>query len=199
MTTTPPRTGPEDERASGAAEASTPFTPADPGPDYDDPVYVISIASELADMHPQTLRAYERKGLVSPARTSGNTRRYSRRDVDQLRFIQHLTQELGLNLAGVELVLKMGEQLESAKRRIRDLEDAVRVLDQRLKDDVEAAHKSHKFEILKAPGRQVEPHPSFGRPTRRRPTGTTGSRAKPDAKRAKPVPPPEPLALPPTI
>lgn len=175
------------------------FPPRDPGPDYDDAVYVISIASELAGMHPQTLRAYERKGLISPARTEGNTRRYSRRDVERLRFIQHLTQEQGLNLAGVELVLHMGEQLEGQRRRVHDLEEAVRMLSQRLKDDVDAAHRSHKFEIVPAPGRQVEPHPNFGRPTRRRPsTGSTGSRAKPDAKRARPVEPPEPLALPPT-
>lgn len=175
------------------------FPPTDPGPDYDEPVYVISIASELAGMHPQTLRAYERKGLVDPARTEGNTRRYSRRDVDRLRFIQHLTQEQGLNLAGVSLVLRMGEQLEASRRRIQDLEEAVRVLSTRLKDDVAAAHASHRFEILPAPGRQVEPHPRYGRPTRRRPsTGTTGSRAKPDAPRATPVLPPDQRALPPT-
>ncbi len=173
-----------------------PFPPHDPGPDYDDPVYVISIASELAGMHPQTLRAYERKGLIEPARTQGNTRRYSRRDVDRLRFIQHLTQEQGLNLAGVALVLRLGEQLESSRRRVTDLEEAVRVLSQRLKDDVAAAHQSHRFEILPAPGRQVEPHPRFGRPTRRRPGGTTGSRAKPDEPRATPVLPPEQRALP---
>ncbi|MFT5221743.1 MAG: MerR family transcriptional regulator/heat shock protein HspR [Glaciecola sp.] len=171
------------------------YPPHDPGPDYDDAVYVISIASELAGMHPQTLRAYERKGLVHPSRTEGNTRRYSRRDVDRLRFIQHLTQEQGLNLAGVELVLRMGEQLESQRRRTGDLEEAVRLLSQRLKDDVQAAHKSHKFEIVPAPGRQVEPHATYGRPTRRRPSGSTGSRAKPDAKRATPIPPPEPLSL----
>lgn len=176
------------------------FPPQDPGPDYDDAVYVISIAAELAGMHPQTLRAYERKGLVSPARTEGNTRRYSRRDVDRLRFIQHLTQEQGLNLAGVDLVLRMGEQLEGARRRVRDLEETVRVLSQRLKDDVAAAHASHRFDLIKAPGRQVEPHPRFGRPTRQR-QGAVGSRAKPDAKRATPVLPPEQRdqpALPPT-
>lgn len=177
----------------------TSFPPRDPGPDYDDAVYVISIASELAGMHPQTLRAYERKGLINPARTEGNTRRYSRRDVERLRFIQHLTQDQGLNLAGVELVLHMGEQLEGQRRRVHDLEEAVRVLSQRLRDDVESAHRSHKFEIVPAPGRQVEPHPNFSRPTRRRPaTGSTGSRAKPDAMRARPVAPPEPLALPPS-
>ncbi len=131
--------------------------------DYDAPVYVISIAAELADMHPQTLRAYERKGLIEPSRTEGNTRRYSRRDVDKLKFIQRLTQDEGLNLAGVRAVLEMGEKLDGARRRIGELEDMVRHLASRLQDDVEAAHKSHKFEIIPAPSRQVEVHPRLRR------------------------------------
>lgn len=126
--------------------------------DYDAPVYVISIAAELADMHPQTLRAYERKGLIEPSRTEGNTRRYSRRDVDKLKFIQRLTQEEGLNIAGVRAVLEMGHKLDNARRRIGELEDMVRHLASRLETDVEAAHKSHRFEIIPAPGRQMEVH-----------------------------------------
>ena len=118
------------------------------GPDYDEPVYVISVAADLADMHPQTLRSYEREGLVEPARTSGNTRRYSQRDIDRLRFIRHLTQEEGLNLAGVRVVLDLGEKLEGSRRRIRELEDMVRTLASRLTDDVEAAHRSHRFEVV---------------------------------------------------
>lgn len=136
--------------------------------DYDSPVYVISIAAELADMHPQTLRAYERKGLVEPARTSGNTRRYSRRDVDRLRFIQTLTQDEGLNLAGVRVVLDLGEKLEGTRQRVRELEEMVRTLAARLKDDVAAAHQSHRFEIVPAAGRDVEVHPRM----RRRPPRT---------------------------
>src|SRR5690606_32880107 len=107
------------------------------GPDYDEPVFVISVAAELADMHPQTLRAYEREGLVHPSRTEGNTGRYSQRDIDRLRFIRHLTQEEGLNLAGVRVVLDLGEKLEGARGRIRELEDMVRTLAARLTDDVE--------------------------------------------------------------
>ncbi|MBW3618774.1 MAG: helix-turn-helix transcriptional regulator [Actinobacteria bacterium] len=126
--------------------------------DYDAPVYVISIAAELADMHPQTLRAYERKGLIDPSRTEGNTRRYSRRDVDKLKFIQRLTQEEGLNIAGVRAVLEMGQKLDNARKRIGELEDMVRHLASRLETDVEAAHKSHRFEIIPAPGRQMEVH-----------------------------------------
>lgn len=131
--------------------------------DYDAPVYVISIAAELADMHPQTLRSYERKGLIEPSRTEGNTRRYSRRDVDKLKFIQHLTQDQGLNIAGVKAVLEMGQKLEKARHRIGELEDMVRHLASRLETDVEAAHSSHRFEIVPAPGRQVEVHPRLRR------------------------------------
>ena len=131
--------------------------------DYDAAVYVISIAAELADMHPQTLRAYERKGLISPSRTEGNTRRYSRRDVDRLRLIQRLTQDEGLNLAGVRAVLEMGEQLEAAQRRIHELEDMVRRLASQMKEDVEAAHASHRFEVVPAPGSHLEPHPRLSR------------------------------------
>jgi MerR family transcriptional regulator/heat shock protein HspR len=138
--------------------------------DYDAPIYVISIAAELADMHPQTLRAYERKGLIEPSRTEGNTRRYSRRDVDKLKFIQHLTQEQGLNIAGVKAVLEMGQKLERARDRIGELEDMVRHLASRLETDVKAAHDSHRFEIIPAPSRQMEVHPRLRRrpPSERR-------------------------------
>lgn len=157
------------------AEARTARAPVRPGgfgqrgPDYDEPVYVISVAADLADMHPQTLRAYEREGLIDPARTSGNTRRYSQRDIDRLRFIRHLTQEEGLNLAGVRVVLDLGEKLEGSRRRIRELEDMVRTLASRLTDDVEAAHKSHRFEVVPTGPREVEVHPRLRRrPDRRR-------------------------------
>lgn len=78
----------------------------------DRPVYVISVASEIVDMHPQTLRLYERKGLVAPRRSSGKTRLYSESDVDKLREIRRLTQELGVNLAGVEEIIRLREQLD---------------------------------------------------------------------------------------
>jgi MerR family transcriptional regulator/heat shock protein HspR len=83
-------------------------------------VYVISVAAELAGVHPQTLRIYERKGLLDPARTGGGSRRYSDRDIDQLRRIQELTTE-GLNLAGVKRVLELEAQLA---RVARELEEA---------------------------------------------------------------------------
>ena len=86
-------------------------------------VYIISVAAELAGVHPQTLRIYERKGLLRPKRTSGNTRRYSQRDIDRLRTIHELTQEEGVNLAGVKRIMQMQLELERVRKRILDLEE----------------------------------------------------------------------------
>jgi MerR family transcriptional regulator/heat shock protein HspR len=85
-------------------------------------VYIISVAAELAGVHPQTLRMYERKGLLQPKRTSGNTRRYSERDIERIRAIQELTQLGGISLAGVKLFIEMREQLERMRRRTEELE-----------------------------------------------------------------------------
>jgi MerR family transcriptional regulator, heat shock protein HspR len=85
-------------------------------------VYIISVAAELAGVHPQTLRMYERKGLVQPKRTSGNTRRYSERDIQRIRAIQELTQLRGISLAGVKLFIEMREQLAEMERRAEELE-----------------------------------------------------------------------------
>ena len=83
-------------------------------------VYIISVAAELAGVHPQTLRTYERKGLIKPSRTSGGTRRYSERDVERVRLIQELTQAEGINLAGVLRILALEERLEAAEARLAD-------------------------------------------------------------------------------
>ena len=91
-------------------------------------VYVISVAAELAGVHPQTLRIYERKGLVQPKRTQGNTRRYSQRDIDLLRSIQALTQAAGVNLAGVKIIMEMQAELETLRLRNEELEAQVRQL-----------------------------------------------------------------------
>lgn len=84
------------------------------------PIFVISIAAELAGVHPQTLRVYERKGLVTPQRTSGNSRRYSERDIETLRRIQELTNE-GVNLAGVLRIMELEDELASLRARTEDL------------------------------------------------------------------------------
>jgi MerR family transcriptional regulator, heat shock protein HspR len=88
--------------------------------------YMISVAAELVGMHPQTLRIYEQKGLVRPKRTAGNTRLYSEVDLERLRLIQRLTTELGLNLAGVEHVLRLEDQLRRMQARFDRLEREMR-------------------------------------------------------------------------
>jgi MerR family transcriptional regulator, heat shock protein HspR len=88
-------------------------------------VYIISVAAELAGVHPQTLRIYERKGLVRPKRTSGNTRRYSDRDIELLQQIQDLTQH-GINLAGAKLIIEMQAELEELRRRTEQLRAELR-------------------------------------------------------------------------
>jgi MerR family transcriptional regulator, heat shock protein HspR len=92
----------------------------------DRPRYMISVAADLVGMHPQTLRLYEQKGLVSPKRTAGNTRLYSESDLERLRLINQLTSELGLNLAGVEHVLRLEEQLRRMQSRMARLEHEMR-------------------------------------------------------------------------
>ncbi len=90
--------------------------------DHDRGVFMISVAAELAEMHPQTLRMYEARGLIEPKRSPKGTRLYSQADVDRLRRIQEMTGELGLNLAGVEAVLELEEQLGRMERKVQGLE-----------------------------------------------------------------------------
>jgi MerR family transcriptional regulator, heat shock protein HspR len=92
----------------------------------DRPRYMISVAADLVGMHPQTLRIYENKGLIRPKRTAGNTRLYSEADLDRLRLIQRLTNELGLNLAGVEHVLRLQDELVRMSRRLDRMEREMR-------------------------------------------------------------------------
>ena len=94
-------------------------------------VYIISVAAELAGVHPQTLRIYERKGLLSPKRTSGNTRRYSERDIRRLQTIQELTQHEGVNLAGVRMIMDLENEVEGLRRRNQQLETELRRLRRR--------------------------------------------------------------------
>lgn len=96
-------------------------------------IYIISVAAELAGVHPQTLRVYERKGLVQPSRTSGNTRRYSERDIERLRRIQDLTNQ-GINLAGVERIIELENELERTRARSEALRRDV----EKLRDQLDA-------------------------------------------------------------
>ena len=107
----------------------------------DRPRYMISVAAELVGMHPQTLRIYEQKGLVRPQRTAGNTRLYSDVDVERLQLIQRLTGDLGLNLAGVELVLRLEDELQKAHARIDRLQ-------QKLREDVQEVHRQYRRDLV---------------------------------------------------
>ena len=110
-------------------------------------LYVISVAAELAGVHPQTLRIYERKGLLSPARTSGRSRRYSDHDIEMLRRIQELTTE-GVTLAGVQRILDLEEQLLAARRRISEMEARINALHQEMAERVAEAHRQYKRELV---------------------------------------------------
>ena len=111
-------------------------------------VFMISVAAELADMHPQTLRMYEARGLIEPKRSPKGTRLYSQDDVDRLRRIQEMTNELGLNLAGVERVLALEEQLERATRRLEALERRSREMREEMEAEVERVRRSFKAELV---------------------------------------------------
>jgi MerR family transcriptional regulator/heat shock protein HspR len=100
-------------------------------------IYVISVAAELAGVHPQTLRVYERKGLLTPQRTAGNTRRYSQRDIERLRKIQELTQE-GVNLAGVMNIMELEERLAETQAQLRIALDELERMEQRLEEATQA-------------------------------------------------------------
>ena len=101
------------------------------------PVYMISVAAELAGMHPQTLRMYEARGLITPKRSPKGTRLYSQADVDRLRRIQEMTAEMGMNLAGVEKVFQLEQQLDRVTRRMEQLERRTERMREELAMDME--------------------------------------------------------------
>src|SRR5436190_24344822 len=105
------------------------------------PRYMISVAAEIVGMHPQTLRIYEQKGLVRPKRTPGNKRLYSERDLERLRLIQRLTTELGLNLAGVEAVMRLQDEVERLRAKVDRLE-------RQLSEEVQKVHRSYRRELV---------------------------------------------------
>jgi MerR family transcriptional regulator/heat shock protein HspR len=122
-------------------------------------VFMISVAAELAAMHPQTLRMYESRGLISPKRSPKGTRLYSQRDVDRLRRIQELTCELGMNLAGVERVFELEDQLERMTKRLRALEERAEDLRTEMESELEAVRRSFRAELVRyeAPGMALVP------------------------------------------
>ncbi len=109
---------------------------------------MISVAAELAEMHPQTLRMYEQRGLISPHRSPKGTRLYSQTDVDRLRRIQEMTTELGLNLAGVERVLALEEQLEVTRRQLEELEQQSSEARAEMEIELAAAQRTLRGELV---------------------------------------------------
>ena len=107
----------------------------------DRPRYMISVAAELVGMHPQTLRLYEGRGLVRPARTAGGTRLYSDLDLERLRLIQRPTTELGLNLAGVDHVIRLEDEMRRLQARMDRLESELR-------EEIRTVHKTYKREVV---------------------------------------------------
>lgn len=118
-------------------------------------VFVISVAAELSGMHPQTLRIYERRGLIDPFRTPGGTRRYSQEDIERLQLIQELTSQ-GLNLEGVRRVLKLQEENRRLKRKLDRLRDRLDDIEEEVERRLADVHRSYRHEIvLRSQLRQV--------------------------------------------
>jgi MerR family transcriptional regulator/heat shock protein HspR len=111
-------------------------------------VFMISVAAELAEMHPQTLRMYEARGLITPQRSAKNTRLYSQRDVERLRRIQQMTGEDGLNLAGVETVLELERTVERMRAELARMRERAAEMERRFDQEVEQIRRSLKAEIV---------------------------------------------------
>jgi len=122
-------------------------------------VYMISVAAELAGMHPQTLRIYETRGLITPRRSPKNTRLYSEEDVQRLRRIQELTTELGMNLAGVERVFELEQEVERMRRRLRNLERQAARTQAELQEEIDRVRRSARAELVRyePPGQALVP------------------------------------------
>ena len=130
----------------------------------DRPVYVISIAAQLAGMHPQTLRTYDRLGLVTPGRTAGRGRRYSERDVALLREVQRLSQDEGINLAGIKRIIELEHQVDALRRRIGELQGELDSARTEAERKEAAVHASYRRDLVPVNNSQVV----VWRPDRRR-------------------------------
>jgi MerR family transcriptional regulator/heat shock protein HspR len=117
-------------------------------PDDDAPVFVISVAATLAGMHPQTLRAYDRIGLVSPGRTSGRGRRYSARDIALLREVQRLSQDEGINLAGVKRILELENQVQALQARLVELHAQLEGMHHEVARRERKVHQSYRRDLV---------------------------------------------------
>ena len=122
--------------------------PFPPGADEDTPVFVISVAAELSGLHAQTLRGYDRMGLVSPGRTSGGGRRYSMRDIALLREVQRLSQEQGVNLAGVKRIIELEREVDALRERLAELTQELAAVHAAAEQAAAAIHRSYRNELV---------------------------------------------------
>lgn len=137
--------------------------------DEDRGVFMISVAAELAEMHPQTLRIYESKGLITPKRSPKNTRLYSQRDVERLRRIQQMTSELGLNLAGVETVLEMEARVEAMRSELERTRVRARELERQLDEELNRVRERLHTEIVPYGAYETKAPPPVRIEVKRRP------------------------------
>lgn len=115
--------------------------------DYDEPLYLISIVAKILSIHPQTLRQYEREGLVEPGRTGGKMRLYSKRDVDRIKMILRLTRDLGVNLAGVDIIFQLKDRIEEHERTIDELRAQIDKLSS-VANKYPIVRKKSKFDLI---------------------------------------------------
>lgn len=124
------------------------FDPGQATPDADAPVYVISVAAELSGLHAQTLRSYDRLGIVSPGRATGGGRRYSVRDIALLREVQRLSQEQGVNLAGIKRIIELENQVDALRAKINELTEELAATQTAANQAAAAIHRSYRNEIV---------------------------------------------------
>ena len=117
----------------------------------DRPLYMISVAARLASMHPQTLRIYERKKLVCPKRTTGSTRLYSDKDIKALKYIQELTQELGINLAGVKVIIELEQERGELEEKFSQIRQEMNKIREEMKEEIEKVRRQYRKELVVFP------------------------------------------------
>lgn len=122
--------------------------PFPPGADEDTPVFVISVAAQLSGLHAQTLRGYDRMGLVSPGRTTGGGRRYSMRDIALLREVQRLSQEEGVNLAGIKRIIELEREVDQLRDRVAELTAELAAVHAAAEQAAAAIHRSYRNELV---------------------------------------------------
>ncbi|MBN1399752.1 MAG: helix-turn-helix transcriptional regulator [Anaerolineae bacterium] len=135
----------------------------------DEPCYVISVAAKLVELHPQTLRYYDRIGLIKPSRTSGRIRLYSQRDIEELRRIVRLTEDLGVNLAGVEVIMHMSRRIEELQRRLGTVQEQSAAEINALRRQVQQleqkeADRSETYQVINVSAREIKSKPEEKKP-----------------------------------